>query len=361
LVDYRNRRLADKNITLYFDDPLGNTSYLSNITITNISTDFEGNYIFELDTIEIPLGIYSVRAEFESDDVYSSSVSESVDVFINIPTNLTLLIFKTVVYESEYVTFSGQLIDDFNKIPLSNMTLEIYIEDEKIGEVVTNNAGRYEYIYFTDGMAIGKYNVHTEFNPIEVKWREAVSDIIEIKIKEPEETTRSISLIEIIFNNLFLIVLLIFIFLLPAALYMKKKKYVPPYVHQTRRLRKKIGRKSYLGGALTEKELKETEDFDSKLSLLKESKKLRGTIIAGYHALLSILEKYKIIRVKPSYTHLDIQQKLTDEGFPPTEIRSITKIFEKAMYSNRPIKTNTLDDFTIGIRKIFTQARRTKG
>ncbi len=362
LVDYRGKGLADENITLYFDNPLGNTPYFYNITITNIFTDIEGNYSFKLKTTEIPIGIYVARAKFKSNDVYIGRFSKKVNVTINIPTNLALSILETVVFEGENITFFGQLIDELDNILLSDMTIEIYIEDEKVGEVVTNNLGQYKYVYSTSGMAVGNYNVHSEFNPIEVKWRKAKSDILEVEIKEPEvPTTQSKSLFEKIYDNLLLIVLLILVFLLSVVLYARKKRPVPDSVHQIRPLRKKLVTKSYPEGAITEKLLKETEDLDNKLKVLKETKSLRETIIIGYHTLLSILEKNKVLRVKPSYTHLDIAQKLTDNGFPLTEIHSITTIFEKAMYSNHPIKSHTLDDFMVGIKKMFTRAGGTKG
>jgi hypothetical protein len=362
LVDYRGKGLADENITLYFEDPLGNTLYFNNITIINISTDTWGNYSYELNTSEIPIGNYVGRAKFKSNDAYKSSVSEMVNVSINIPMNLVLSILESVVYKGENITFFGQLFDIQNNTPLSYMTIEIYIEGEKDGEVVTNNLGQYEYVHSTSKMAPGKYNVHSEFNPIELKWREAKSDVIVVEIKELEEPeTQSKSLLEKIYDNIFLIIFLILVFLLPIVLYIRKKRSVPSYIYQIKPLIRNLGRKSYPKKTISEKLHKETEDFDSKLKVLKETKNLRETIIAGYHAVLGILEKNKIIIIKPSYTHLDIQQKLADKGFPTNEINSITKIFEKAMYSNTPIKNNTLDDFLTGVKKMFTSAWRTKG
>ncbi len=362
LVDHLDLGLADKNITLYFNDLLGNTLYFNNVTITNISTDIEGYYSFELDTTEIPIGIYGARTEFESDDVYIGSVSGMVDISINIPPKLTLSALETVVHEGENLTFFGQLIDELNNTPLSDMIIEIYIKDEKVGEAVTNDLGRYEYVHSTFEMAIGKYDVHSEFNPDDVRWREAISNIIDVEIRKPDEPAPidSRSLIDIIYDNLFLIVVLILVLLFPALLYVKKKRTAPSSARQTQRLQKNLLKRSYSGEALTEKLFEETEDIEGRLRLLTETKNLREAIIAGYHILLGILERNKVLRVEPSHTHLDIAKKLTNKGFPVTETRSITKIFEKAMYSNRPIESHTLDDFLAGIRKMFTRARGIK-
>lgn len=363
LIDYKGRGLVNENITLYFDDPSGNTLNFDNITITNISTDINGNYSFEHNTSEIPMGIYRSRAKFESDEVHIGSRSAMVEVSINIPTNLTLSILKTAVYEGENITFFGKLMDELHNIPLSLMTIEIYIEDEKVGEVVSDNLGRYEYTHSTFKMALGKYNVRSEFNPIELKWRESISDMIEVEIREPEEpatSTQGKSLINIIFDNLFLIMLLILVFLIPTGFYVRKRRHVPTSSDQTQQPERKFVKKPLPEIIITEKLLKETEVLDSKLSSLKGSKNLREVIITGYHALLGILEKNKIIRVKPSHTHLDIAQKLTDKGLPQTEVNSITDIFEKAMYSNRPISSKTIDNFKVSLRKMFAQARGIK-
>ncbi len=352
LLDHKDTGLADENITLNFDDMM----------IANISTDIGGNFSFELNTTGISFGVYGAQAMFESDDEHTGSVSEMVEFSINIPTRLMLSILETAIYVGENITFFGQLTDELDNIPLSDMTIELYIEDEKVGEVVTDNLGRYEYLHSSFGMAIGKYNVHSEFNPMVLNWRESVSDIIEVEIQGPQEPairTQGKSLMDRIYDNLFLIVLLILVFLVPAVFYMRKRRAVPAGL--TQRAGKKIKRKAYSNKTLKKKLLKETEDLDSKLSSLKGSKNLREAIIAGYHTLLGILEKNKVIRVKPSHTHLDIAQKLADEGFPTSEIGSVTDIFEKAMYSNRPIASNTIDDFMAGIRKMFTQAGGTKG
>ena len=77
--------------------------------------------------------------------------------------------------------------------------------------------------------------------------------------------------------------------------------------------------------------------------------------------MLEILEKNNIIILKSSYTHIDIQQKLINEGYPQNDIHSITRIFEKAMYSDQPIKGHNLEDFMVSIRNLFSEKRRAKG
>ena len=363
LIDYRSKGLAHKSITFYFSDFLGNEPYFSNITISNISTNSEGYFSYELDTAEIPIGAYYAEAKFGSDDLYIGSVSKRIDVSINIPPKLTLSALEKVVYKGENITFFGQLMDEGNNNPLSDMTIEIYIEDQKVIEVETDSSGRYEYVYSTSNMAIGKYYVHSEFNPTEIRWRKAVSNVIEIEIKKLDEPVQiqEKSLLDKIYDNILLIIFFVFLFLISAVLIARKRKTVLSSSDQMQEPKKRLIRKQYPRKVLLRKLIKETEEFESYIKLLSESKNFEDVIIAGYSALLGILEKNRVIKVKPSHTHLDIQQNLTLKGFPSKETGSITKIFEKAMYSNSPIERRNIDDFLASIRKMFTPPRGISG
>jgi hypothetical protein len=339
LVDHKDQGISAKNISHTFLE----------LTFSNILTDSQGDFEFELSSQYIPIGVYSAMVEFQSDPIYSGSIFEIIDIIVNIPTNLSLLASETRVLQGESITFSGLLIDEFDWYDYPDMIIELYIENVKISEVTTNDLGAYQFFLSTSDMSPGIYKVHSQFNSPDLQYSDSESETIEIEIIQPSKPASSGSVFGMIYDNSLIISLLFLIVLILAVFSIRErseKKSSQPQMKRTGKSKKKPTK------LITKYLIKETEALESKLLKLDEVKNVRETIIAGYHSLLGILEKNKVIKIKPSHTHLDIARNLSEQGFSQPELTSITYIFEKAMYSNQPIQKRTYNDFVSDIRKL---------
>ena len=333
LVDYKNRGIT-ANVSLNFAG-------------FNISLMSDNNrnftYVFNH---TLSFGTYSAVASFNPRNIYEKCRSKTINISINTPTFLTLFLSKNnSLHVREEIKLHGWLTSSINDSPLPYKTIEIFLNDKKIGISKTDYQGFYSFTHSTDDLKEGRYILYARFISDDVEWRGSSSEVIELQLLK--DFTWSLML--------YIAFITIVIFSTLVLLYFRKKltrifkKEEPSLVATT-------GHTPIVSQYPSEKIEIDVNDFTIDASSVKHGTDgFRDAIISKYQTLLHFLSSRGMM-FNLGITHLDIRRRMLKEGFSRRATNVVTKAFEYAMYSEYPLDEKDITLFNKHIIIILKNA-----
>ncbi len=81
------------------------------------------------------------------------------------PTTITIDSYPTTIYLNQPFTVSGQLTANtpMGPSPLPNMPVQLYFDDQYLGQVVTDSTGRYAFRVTVAVASPGSHNITVKF------------------------------------------------------------------------------------------------------------------------------------------------------------------------------------------------------
>jgi transglutaminase-like putative cysteine protease len=225
--------------------------------------------------------------------------------------HLTLL--NNVVRRGEALRISGKLLDEFGQ-GIPNQILTILVDNSPIASVVTDNRGEYSLELSTKNLKPGLHNIQASFDPPVQGYVSSKSSSQTFEVTEGE--SKRIPWLYILAAPAIILPMLI--------LFRKKKAESAP-----------------LPSASVRKLL---EEFAS-------AKRYRDGVIAAYHQFLGMLVGSGKYEVRVNQTAREIAEDLAKKfgDFPLKDFESFVEVYEKAMFSEKPI---TKEDFEKAVEGI---------
>lgn len=333
LVDYKNRGIT-ANLSLDF----------AGFNISLIS-DEKGNFTYFFNHA-LSFGTYSAVASFGPYIIYEKCCSKPIVFNVNTPTFLTLNISKNNdYYVGDKLNLHGCLTNSIDGSSLANKTIEIFLNNKKIGVTETNHQGFYSYRYNTDELGRGKYKIYAGFVSDDHVWRSCNSNVVELHLQE--------DFIQQFLQDLLVIAVIIF---LTIALFIYRVKIINFFKKET----PSVMYTSSQAPVVTPYKLDKTRvDFNEftidTSSKTYEKDAFRKAIISKYESLISFLSNHGMI-INSGVTHLDMRKKMLKEGFSKKATNIVTNAFEYAMYSQYNIDEKDVTLFNKNIVIILKNA-----
>jgi len=327
LLDYKNRGLA-ADLSLYV------AGFTYSVTSAE---DGSFSYVF---TQTLAFGSFPAYVSFNPKMIYEPSESNVVTVHVNTPTLLTIYAPKNRFFLGENIQLHGTLTSIVNNRSLSNKTIEIFSNNERIGFATINSTGVYNFTYQAENLHEGAYTMYAVFDSKEKEWRSASSDSISISVllySSQSFVSSRYFIYVIVVAVIFSVILLVFLFRKRLPLLQSKKKPSQTAAVLSKRLFEKI----------CADENGHTIDFSA-----KKNGDFKDAIVSRYNALLRFLTTQGIMFI-PSSTHLDIKNELLKKDLPKKAIENLTETFEIAMYSTHPLNEEDVSVFNVNMLNIL--------
>ena len=326
LFDYKNRSIS-ADISLHF----------AGLDISLKSGgDGSFNYVFN-ETLSF--GKYSAFVSFNSEQVYKACKSKIVNISIDTPTVLTIFSSNDEIFIGEEIKLNGRLTSKIDNSPLSDKTIEIFLDKKNIGSANINNTGFYNFTYSTETLREGTHSIYSTFNSDDVEWRSTSSNVIKINL-----------LRNILQHFDFATIVIIAGFIITTSFAFYFRKRIIDFL-KTRKASAELAasRSANSYSSLSKKYLFDKKEFATKASMDKKED-FKDTIISRYRLLLRFLSS-KGVTLTPNHTHLEIRDKMIKRNLPKKAIDNVTQTFELAMYSLYPISK---EDVTLFDKNVFS-------
>ena len=314
IVDFKDRGIKT-NVSLSFSD--------YNVSL---KSDENGDFIFVFKN-NLSFGSYTAIVFFNRFNIYEKCYSKPIVFNVNTPTFLTLNISKNNgYYVGDRLSLHGFLVNSVNGSSLANKTIEIFLNDKKIGVTETNHQGCYSYIYSTEELRRGEYKIYAGFVSDDYIFRSCNSNVVELHLQE--------DFIQQFLQDLLIIAVIMF---LTIAIFIFRVKIINFFKKQTPSVMYTSGKMPVVLPYRLNKTRVDFNEFTIDTSSKKcEKDAFKKAIISKYESLISFLSKHGM-KINSGVTHLDMQEKMLKEGFSKKATNIVTKAFEYAMYSQYDI------------------------
>lgn len=228
-------------------------------------------------------------------------------------TTLHMILSSTVVRRGEKLRIRGKLLDDFGE-GVPGQIIIILVDNFPVARVATDNRGEYSFSLPTDNLSLGQHAVQTSFEPQIEGYISSKSSNHTFEVTAGE--SRGVSWLWVLLTPLALI---------PSLILFRRKK--------------------------AEKVASPSANLRKMLQEFSSAKKYRDGVIAAYHQFLGMLVGSGKYEVKVNQTAREVAEDLAKrfEGFPSQEFRSFVEVYEKAMFSEKPL---TKEDFEKAVEGI---------
>lgn len=311
----------------------------------SFQSEEDGNFTYVFNNT-LPFGSYAAFVSFSPERIYEASTSRVIHISIDTPTILTLYTAHSQRYVGDEITLSGWLTSGIDASPLADKTVEIFVNNKKIGVAPTNETGFYNFTYATENLNEGVYSIYSRFRSQDIEWRSASSKVIRISLVVSFAQKLSENLYVLaIFIAIVALFLLVFILRKRLRAFLEKESPSPRKAKPTSSIFSifRPSRKPYLRrkGFMIDTSAEQRGDF-------------REAIVSRYRLLLRYLSA-KGMPFSPSNTHLDIKDKMIKQGLPEDVTDTVTRTFELARYSPYPINREDLTVFDKNVLTLVTK------
>ncbi|MFW6121028.1 MAG: hypothetical protein ACOC80_09055, partial [Petrotogales bacterium] len=326
VVDYKKCPLA-VNLSLIF----------AGYTIS-IESDTNGSFGYSFNKY-LSFGPYAAYVIFEPMNIYQKDKSNIVEIKINTPTKLTISTPKNKYQTGEEIIITGVLTNNINNSPLTNRTIDIYVNDKKIGSVETDERGNYNYTYETSSLTQGRYKLFSRFVSKNVEFRSSSSTTIEIML----QLSVGQSMAQLLHSNLpFIIAIFVIALFTTLLIYYFRKEVIHFFTKEKPSTDTFTPQEESVVPPIVKKPIMNLNEFMAETSG-KSRDELKQSIIKKYQQFIGYLSKTGI-SLNRGVTHLDIRRELLKQGFSNSATNKVTKAFEYAMYS-----PYTLDEIDVSL------------
>jgi len=317
----------------YYDETIeifGNFKTDANINLTdiqlNVSTtttlfpEEDGSFNLTYESREFRWGKTNLTVEYPGNETISGT-SEKVSIEVSIPTEIVDFEYSKELEEDALDEFfvKGRLINASSKQGLEGHNLTVFLDGEFVGEIETGEDGYFTFSLPEDrDLDVGRHTLSVSFEGPE-KYRSLESDDILIEVREKTMFWNS---------PFFLAIVLITLAVVSAGAYV-------------------VLRKEETEGKSEEDVDEESFEFPSPDVSIPTATS-RDEVPTAYRDLLETLQDMGLITISSGKTHREIEDEISDHPQLKQleeDIKRVTKLFEKALFTDRSIQSNELDSF----------------
>ena len=305
--------------------------------ITTFVTDDEGGADWSLTGAELGFGPHSASASFAGVLPYASSTSGTVDIQVDIPTNITLTLFSDRLRLGYYIVGEGRLVSN-DSDPMPSRQVSLYVDDEFMQYARTGADGTFAFSISTDNMTEGAHTLRASFDLREPIWRYSEAEAGFVILSRtymdypffPWIPGWNIGFGDIPYlffgENAYYTWLLI---VLGLAVVVKAM--------QVRKARRKdvpeeggSPEGTDLPEGILAEELGRAEPEHAPEWLPSANEK----VVWHYSHMISFLRRRRRIGIEDNMTHWEVARLLQSLGYPENATKNATILFEKAFYSS---------------------------
>ncbi|MBU0497713.1 MAG: hypothetical protein KKC68_08890 [Candidatus Thermoplasmatota archaeon] len=311
-----------------------------------------GKYVFSLRSdedgvfsyrylVNVSFGSYMVYCLVPDTELYQGSVSETEVLYIDTPTILSLVSTEDRVTIGDDVVVLGNLRSQIDGSPVVNASVDIYLGNTQIGIVQTSAFGSYDYVYNTDGMGAGSYEVHARFRSTNLRWRGSQSDDVSIAL--------SVSF----WAYLPIVIIIITVIIAFSIIWLFRERLVA-WMGQSQPslvLDQECGSPGRSRIRFSQRISRTVHRIHRGAQLTQDA--IQDAVFAQYKMLLRFLST-EGIPITSTDTHLDVQSHMMHQGFSVKDVQIITETFEQAMYAPSPVTYDQLLTFDHSIFIVMT-------
>lgn len=350
LRDYQGVPLAGQPVSLSIDS--------SNYPKT---TDQAGRFNESVNTTDLGLGTHSIRASYAGNSTHAPSSTPLYTFAIKYPAILTLELSSTRLKLGQTLTLSG-MFTNITLEPIAGAEIRIILDSTYLASVTTGSDGSYSFTIDTDDIGSGTHVVYAEHDGPTAIWyyTKSPNRYFEVEVKKKPGllpdiiagTGKIIGDLKDILKEIFTGKMapfawaLLIILVIVAYLYYKR-------IREKRRLRRRqheerqkaleyepkivpmVARPLAKHGPGQRGLVKST--LASLMDSLLGSLPPKEAIIFGYARFLQFLGAERNTPIDPSLTHIEIQSELSFMGYPKESLTTVTRTYEKAMYTVREV------------------------
>jgi len=305
--------------------------------VTTFVTDDDGGADWSWTGAELGFGTHSASASFAGVLPYASSTSGTVDIQVDIPTNITLTLFSDRLRLGYYIVGEGRLVSN-DSDPMPSRQVSLYVDDEFIQYARTGADGTFAFSIGTDNMTEGAHTLRASFDLREPVWRYSEAEVGFVILSKtymdypffPWIPGWNIGFGDIPYlffgENAYYTWLLI---VLGLAVVVKAM--------QVRKARRKESpeegpspEETSLPEGILAEELGRAEPERAPEWLPSANEK----VVWHYNRTISFLRRRRRIGIEDNMTHWEVARLLQSLGYPENATRNATILFEKAFYSS---------------------------
>jgi hypothetical protein len=335
LRDARGRAVQNASLVLAIDS--------ENIPLM---TGTDGLLTYVTPTSTLGFGSHTAQALYAGVLPYASSSSASEQFVVNIPTNLSLMLFLNRLSYANFLVGNGTLRANGTEV-LSNQEITLSIDDVVVANITTDAHGEFAYSIPASNMILGSHVLKAEFIHKDEVWRYS-SDEQGFTVVGPRTGAypffpflgnwgQGLSpdiIIPYLFVGpyayLFWLLLLTLVGLAVRVMQMRSRHEVA----------EKLARESVIldltaAGTMTPAADIKAEELiaDLKEAAQASSSNPNERIVLYYQRFLSFLINRGRVSVRSSMTHWEVARLLRSLGYPMKPVEKVTVLFERAFYS----------------------------
>ena len=262
--------------------------------------------------------------------------------FIDTPTVLLLQTPEETISVDDDVVLVGSLTDGVNGVPLVNKSVDIIVGNSIVGSTITNDFGSFRYVLTTQSLGAGEVSFYASYVSDEVQWRSSVSDLVIVNLQ-----VSFFAYVPVVV--LFFVVVCFFVVLWVTRDRLGQlfgqvmvQKDVEGNSSEGGRPRLRFARRIGRSFRRISRGARMTQDA------------MRDAVFAQYRMLLRFLAAEGVV-VGPTDTHIDLQRRMVQQGYPVAAVERVTETFEQAMYSPYPVSYEQLLAFDQGVFQLMTR------
>ena len=350
LEDYEGLALEDQDVSAVLDG----ISY-------SMTTDMNGSFAITLATSDLVFGLHSVSASYGGNGTHGPSSTPLLEFMLKYPAVITLQASEDEIDLGGTIVLFGTFSNTSDE-PIGNATVRIVLNGVLYASLPTLPNGTFSLSIDTDDIGQGTHSAFAEHDDPPSPWSYTRSDEVVFTVNEdddsgfipgivtnPDDLFEEIKdLLEDWFLGEHWFLAWAILIMIAALLYMAYRKL------KTRSAKRRVQEAQLKKALLLEPSIV-TPKVRPLASLPAESRKLmkaklwqmidallgsmspRDAIVHGYGRFLQFLDAERSTHVEDSLTHREIQDELVFMGYPKDTVRTVTGVYEKAMFTERDV------------------------
>jgi len=338
IVPYQPEIELETDKEAYYDETIeifGTFETDANINLTdieinvstghNLSLEEDGSFNLTYESKEFRWGKTNLTVEYPGNETISGT-SENITFEVSIPTEIVFLEYTEELEEGTVDEFfvRGQLINASSGRGLEDQNITVFLNGES-WRLETGEEGYFTFSLPEDrDLEVGRHTLRFSFEGPE-KYRSLDSEDILIEVKERTMFWNS---------PVFLAIVLITLAAVSIGAYVVRRK------------------------EKTERKLKDVDEEgvgSTSPDVSISTATSRDEVPSAYRDLLETLQDSGLITISSGKTHREIEDEISDHPRLTQleeDIKRVTKLFEKALFTDRSIQSTELENFNSSLSSL---------
>ncbi len=298
-------------------------------TGSTISPEEDGSFNLSYESRDFRWGKTNLTVWYTGNETISGT-SKNVSFEVSIPTEIVDFEYSKGLEEGALDEFfvKGRLINASSEQGLEGQNITVFLDGEFAGEIETGEDGDFTFSLPEDhDLEVGRHTLSVSFEGPE-KYRRIESDDILIEVSERTMFWNS---------PVFLAIVLITLAVVSAGAYVVLRK------EETERKLDDVDEKSF--------------EFPSPDVSIPTATS-RDEVPSAYRDLLETLQDMGLITISSGKTHREIEDEISDHPRLTQleeDMKRVTKLFEKALFTDRSIQSNELENFNSSLSTLVEE------